>query len=177
MPSSYADSFGPIVHTLVELNPLDVLDVGPGWGKYGLACREYLPNLRRLMAVEVPEGRLPTQDAIYDQVYTGDIRLFPNREFWSRFDLVMLIDVIEHMPFDEGRTLLNNIARAGVRALVSTPKMFFEQHDPTNPHEEHHCLWRWDDFASLAGGILIDASTTDSIIYALDRIRWPTSPL
>jgi hypothetical protein len=175
MPSSYADSFAPIVHTLIGLDPKSVLDVGPGWGKYGLACREYLPALERLMAVEVPEGRLCTQDTIYDQVYTGDVRLFGNSEFWRRFDLVLLIDVIEHMPLDEGKALLSGIARAGVQALVSTPRVFFEQHVPGNPHEAHLCVWGAGDFAELRLPVLRDASTRDSFIYALDKVRWPAS--
>jgi hypothetical protein len=168
MPSSFVDAFAPIVHALVDLKPLSVLDVGPGWGKYGLACREYVSTLERLMAVEVPEGRLPTQDVIYDEVYTGDVRVFPNREFWQRFDLVLLIDVIEHMRHDDGERLLDRMIRAGCRVLVSTPKIFMEQHDPNNPHEEHLCLWTWDELLAIKGvDLLADASTIDSIIYVL----------
>lgn len=170
MPSSYADSFPGIVHTLIAANPKRVIDIGPGWGKYGLACREYLPELETLRAVEVAPGRLPTQDAIYDMVYTDDVRdLITVADFWSRFDLALLIDVIEHLDLIEGHCLLASLQEAGVQILVSTPKVFFEQHVETNPFEEHVSLWTRDHFASY--GIVTDSSTSSSLIYLLRQNR------
>jgi hypothetical protein len=166
MPSSYADSFPGIVHMLIRANPKRVIDIGPGWGKYGLACREYLPELESLRAVEVAPGRLPTQDAIYDMVYTDDVRdLIAIPDFWTRFDLAILVDVIEHLDKNEGHALLAALQEAGVQTLVSTPKIFFEQHDDNNPFEEHVSLWTWGDFDAY--GIQDDASTIDATIYLL----------
>ena len=53
MPSSFVDSVPPTIKTIISLDPERVIDVGPGWGKYGLMCKEYLPNLQRVEAVEV----------------------------------------------------------------------------------------------------------------------------
>lgn len=168
MPSSYVDSYAPIVHTLIGLEPTVVVDVGPGWGKYGLALREYVPSIKRLTAVEVEPGRLPVQDAIYDEVYTGDVRVWPSREFWAAHDLALLVDVIEHMPHSDGESLLARILDARCRVLVSTPKTFFEQNDPANPYEAHCSLWEWADFTCISNArILQDVSTIDSIIYVL----------
>lgn len=166
MPSSYVDSFAPIVKLLVERAYQNVIDIGPGWGKYGLACREYLPDLQTLHAVEVKEGRLPTQDAIYDWVYTGDTRDSAyTRSFWARWELALLIDVIEHVTIDEGHELLAKILGAGTAVLVATPKIFIEQHDDNNPFETHVSLWAWEDFSRYR--IRVDASTPDAIIYLL----------
>lgn len=164
VPSSFVDSFAPIVHLLIEQNPARVLDIGPGWGKYGLACREYLPDLEFLAAVEVPQGRLSTQDAIYDHVFVGDARNAPESTF-AGYDVALLNDIIEHMPVKDGAQLLNTIQEAGCRPLVSTPKVWMEQRDVSNPYETHVSLWGWEDF--VEHGVLVDASTIDSIIYLL----------
>lgn len=166
MPSSFVDSVPPIIHTLIGLSPSRVLDVGPGWGKYGIMCLEYLPQVELLDALEVPEGRLRTQDAIYDHVIEADARTF---SAWGVYDVVLLVDVIEHMGKEDGHALLDSIQGAGTRVLVSTPKEFFEQHDDHNPYEEHVSHWAWEDFAEH--GVKLDASTISSIIYVLKATR------
>lgn len=164
MPSSYVDSFAPIVHLLIQEQPRRVLDIGPGWGKYGLACREYLPDLEYLAAVEVPQGRLSTQDAIYDHVMVGDVRNAPATTF-AGYDIALLVDIIEHMSLEDGAQLLRTIQEAGCHPLVSTPKIWMDQHDESNPYETHVSLWTWEHF--VEHGVLADVSTIDSIIYLL----------
>lgn len=168
MPSSYADSFPPIVHAIIAFAPRHILDIGPGWGKYGLACREYLPKLECLDAVEVPQGRYSTQDAIYGSIFVGDIRGAPE-QFFMPYDLVLLIDVIEHLRLDEGHELLACIQRAGPAVLVASPTQFFEQHDEANPHETHLSFWDAGEFAQHS--ILVNASTVDAGIYILKGRR------
>lgn len=166
MPSSYVDSFAPIVKLLIEHAPTKVIDIGPGWGKYGLACREYLPHLETLHAVEVTEGKLPTQQTIYDWVYIGDARDDAyTRKFWSRWDTVLMVDVIEHMTIDEGRALLRKLVHSGCSVIVATPKEFIEQHDDNNPYESHVSLWNWKSF--LGFNVSHDVSTPDALIYLI----------
>jgi hypothetical protein len=164
MPSSFVDSFPVIVKLLVDIRPSRVVDIGPGWGKYGLACREYLPQLERLDAIEVATGRLQTQDAIYDQVITGDARCVPVQVF-KNYSVALLIDVIEHMTLEDGHELLDSVRAAGCEVLVSTPKIFTAQHDVLNPYEAHLSLWSWEQLRPH--GIKRDVSTIDSIIYLL----------
>jgi hypothetical protein len=168
MPSSYADSYPPIVHAIIARKPRRVLDIGPGWGKYGLACREYVHDLDTIDAIEVVQGRMPTQPAIYNNVYIGDAR-DATETFYQDYDLVLIIDVIEHMPLTSGHALLAKIQRAGADVLVSTPTKFIAQHDETNPHEEHLSYWDWDEFSGH--GIDVDTSTPDANIYILKGRR------
>jgi hypothetical protein len=168
MPSSFVDSFPAIVKLLIDLEPQRVLDIGPGWGKYGLACREYLPDIEFLAGIEVPQGRLSTQDAIYDHVFIGDVR-DASENLFEGYDVALLIDIIEHMTLDEGHQLLDAIQNAGCAVLVSTPKVFMEQHDESNPYETHISLWGWEDFAQH--GVKADVSTIDSVIYLLKARR------
>jgi hypothetical protein len=164
MPSSYADSFPPIVHAIIAFEAQRVLDIGPGWGKYGLACREYLPQLTMLDAIEVPQGRLRTQPAIYDNVFIGDARDAPE-QFYRPYNLALLIDIIEHLTLSDGHRILSRIQRAGPAVLVATPKRFIEQHADRNPHEEHLSFWDEAEFAPHS--IAVDASTDDAGIYIL----------
>ena len=71
---------------IVTLNPKSVLDVGVGFGKYGVLCREYLELwdgrgeysqfLRRIDGVEVFANYItPLHKYVYDKVYTQDILL------------------------------------------------------------------------------------------------------
>lgn len=168
MPSSFVDSVPPIMKYIIDLAPARIVDVGPGWGKYGLMCREYLPELVQLDAVEVSEGRLPTQDEIYNQVFVGDVRE-RSANFWDGYDLVLIIDVIEHMEKEAGLQLLSDILNAGASVLVSTPKQWMEQHDERNPYEAHVSHWKWNDFRPEADNPyhVVDLSTIDSIIYVL----------
>ncbi len=165
MPSSYVDAVAPIVHALVALAPRRVVDVGPGWGKYGLLVREYLGVVAD--AIEVEPGRLPTQDALYGTVHVGDVRRF-TPAFWREqgWDLALLVDVIEHMPKADGHALLARLHDAGTAVLISTPKVFFSQHDPRNPYEEHVSHWTWQDLVGRYA-IMRDASTPDSLIYVV----------
>lgn len=164
MPSSFASAFAPIVGLLIGAAPKRVIDIGPGWGKYGLACREYLPELEALDAIEVLPGRRATQDAIYDTVHTVDARQADDPMFVGH-DIALLIDVIEHMTIAEGTNLLRTVQRVGCNIIVSTPKVFAEQHDELNPFERHVSLWSWGDFAPF--NIKTDVSTIDSIIFLL----------
>ena len=168
MPSSFVDSVPPIMKRIIELNPRRMVDVGPGWGKYGLMCREYLPDLLLLEAVEVKQGRVWTQESIYNNVHTSDVRDI-DPALWADTELVLIIDVIEHMRKVEGQTLLKDIVNAGASVLVSTPKVFAHQHDDHNPYEEHISLWKWEDFWTPGMNKVVkhDDSTIDSIIMTL----------
>ena len=166
MPSSYVDSVPGVIHLLESYGPRRIVDVGPGWGKYGLMIREYFPKVQQLDCVEVEQGRKPIQDLIYDEVVISDARVLPS-EFWEQYQVAMLIDMIEHMSLEDGHELLWTIQRAKCSVVVSTPKVFVEQEDPDNPYEKHISLWSWEEFAPhLVAG---DESTIDSIIYRLPK--------
>lgn len=169
MPSSFVDSIPPIMKLLIERDYKRILDVGPGWGKYGLMCREYL-NPELLNAVEVKPGLLPTQKIIYDNVIVSDARHL-NKDYWAMYDIALMIDMIEHMTLNQGQELLERILSTGCHVLVSTPKVWEEQHADNNPYEEHKSLWTWEDFPAAA----VDISTIDSIIFLLEPVP-PTPP-
>lgn len=140
--------------------PRSILDVGAGFGKYGVLCRELLelPHARyhkaqwqiRLDGVEVfPGYQNPIHDYVYDRVYYGDIRtLCPGLQ---QYDVVLLIDVLEHFPKDEGLELLHRLVQHTGRAMIiSTPVCPAPQGSYLgNQHEAHLSRWSIVDFAEF----------------------------
>lgn len=147
MPTSCLE-LAPRLINLIETVLHDrVLDVGPGFGKYGLLLREYLNvKPKRLDCVEMHPGYITSiMHAIYDDVHLGDVTEW-TKEQLRHYDVVLLVDVIEHMEKDAGVDLLNRIQG---RVVLSTPEEFFEQGgDGTGlPDTEiHRSHWTLADF-------------------------------
>src|SRR5215211_5535758 len=135
---------------IISVKPFSVLDVGSGFGKYGVLCREYLELwdgreeykfLRRIDGVEVFEN--------YINMYTENIINLVNNLDYS-YDLVLLIDVLEHFSKEEGILLLNNLLKKNKGILVSTPKKPSPQQDVFgNAFEIHKSLWKKEELSTL----------------------------
>jgi hypothetical protein len=133
-----------IVDLIVREQPATVLDLGAGYGKYGMLTREYV-SPRRLDAVDIRPPAYP----VYDHVYVGDIRnldsLLPGDV--PRYDLALFIDAIEHLDKPEAFELLDGLARRAHHLLVATPWGFRPQEIPGQPYETHRSGWYPWDFA------------------------------
>lgn len=143
MPTSVSSQISPVIEVVMWKKPKKVLDVGIGYGKYGLLVREYLDNkVERLDGVEVFEPYITNiQRAIYDNIYITDIRDF---EPPVEYDLILLADVIEHMTKEEGIALLKRLPG---NKIVATPNGFIEQEASNgNVHERHLSGWTMEDF-------------------------------
>jgi 2-polyprenyl-3-methyl-5-hydroxy-6-metoxy-1,4-benzoquinol methylase len=169
MPTSFLDNIPTIVRIVQRLEPGRVLDVGIGHGKYGLLTREYLSGDtgRSDIVVDGLEGFSgyvgEIQRAIYDQVLIADIR---ELDFGALdYDLYLLIDVLEHVPKEEGHRIL--AAMAGT-VLVSTPKEDYRAHYAHNPLEDHQSHWVIGDFARYP---MHDFSNDNATIVVLDTRR------
>lgn len=138
MPTSEHWQIPRIVDVIVREQPLTVLDVGAGYGKYGLLAREY-SGARRVDAIDASPPRFP----VYDHVYLGDLRaidsLLPADA--PRYDLALFIDVIEHLEKPEAWTLLDALTRRARKVLVTTPWGFRHQEIPGLPFETHRSGW------------------------------------
>lgn len=161
MPSSPFQQLTQIAEIIRLLNPMSILDIGIGFGKYGVLAREYLDVnsghlrredwQRRIDGIEVFEGYLsPLHEYIYDHIYFGDARE-ATKGLTARYDLILLIDVLEHFDRNQGLAFLQHLTTIGRNILVSTPSGYVEQGPLFGNHfEEHHSGWHKRNFTGFA---------------------------
>ena len=106
MPTSEHWQIPKIVDVIARENPKSVLDVGAGYGKYGLLAREY-SDATRVDAIDITAPRFN----VYDNVYIGDLleldATLPAEA--PRYDLALWIDVIEHLEKDAAYTVIDKL--------------------------------------------------------------------
>jgi len=154
---------------IISLDPKSVLDMGSGFGKFGVLCREYLELWdgrqkyefeRRIDCVEVFQKYItPLHRYVYNNIYNENIiDITPKLDF--SYDLILLIDVLEHFEKKDGLLLLKVLLRNHGCILVSTPRIPTPQQDAFgNVYETHRSTWSTDELAGLG----FSAFTSDDV--------------
>lgn len=166
MPSSWPSQISPILNLIVAAAPRSVLDIGPGFGKYGVLCREYLevipgmapeapyPPPRRVTidCIEIcPEYLSPIHGYVYDNVYIGHALNILRRLADRSYNLALLIDVLEHFSSEQAVQLMDQVIRVAQTALVATPTTDIPQAAVFgNEHERHRSHWNRRSLKRLA---------------------------
>jgi 2-polyprenyl-3-methyl-5-hydroxy-6-metoxy-1,4-benzoquinol methylase len=155
---------------IYKLSPNSILDVGAGFGKYGLLCREYLELwdgrnkyhefIRRIDGVEVYQKYItPVHEFAYNNIYSEDITVLIDKIDY-RYDLVLLIDVLEHFDKPTGQSLLQKLLRQNNGVLISTPKNPGAQTEVfENIYETHRAKWTRDELSSFQDSFFARDST------------------
>jgi hypothetical protein len=174
MPSSFVDQISDITNLIIFARPQSMLDVGIGCGKYGFLAREYLDTMgegenyhARKVRIEGIEAFAqyitPVHRAVYDQIHVGNAsEILPGMT--TRFDLLIMIDVLEHFTFEEGSAVLKSCGQRARNVLISTPKIVDPQGATFgNPFETHKHQWRRRDLKAMDNGFFV--SNPSSLIY------------
>lgn len=158
MPTSNLAIWPDILLAVEQAPHRRVLDVGPGHGKASVLLREYLSDPPDVIdAVEAWEpyvGRFGLGD-LYDRVYVGDVTattwdlggtVVGAQDTLLRYDLVLMGDVIEHIPHEPAMALLRRIPGA---VVICTPVDYFHNdplgiHPHTEQHVSHWTSAEWD---------------------------------
>jgi len=161
MPTSDYHQISVLMHVIDQLAPKSILEIGVGFGKWGVLCRELLeighgqqyPKERwtaKIHGIEIfSDYRNPIWSYVYDEVFVEDAKKRLERDEQT-YDLVMCLDVIEHFPKEEGRALLNLMLSRGKSVLLSSPLGFTEQGAVFgNEHERHLSGWGKEDFEGI----------------------------
>ena len=142
MASSFINQVPVVIHLIKKLNPKKILDIGKGFGKYGFLIHEYVGidntkkiNSAKLLkdqsdilidAVEIdPDLMLPHLSQIYNEVYFGNILDIFER--LPSYDMVLMIDIIEHIDKGGALVLLRHFLQEGSTVIIATPINFFKQ--------------------------------------------------
>lgn len=157
MPTSYYQAIPHLLELIIAEQPCSILDVGVGFGKYGLLCREVLEvpfgryhkeqwNIK-IDGIEVFEGyRNPIHEHVYNRVYYGNVNDL--LEGLPKYDVVLLVDVLEHFPKEEGIVLLQKLLRHTEKALIVSTPLFpsLQKEYLGNVYETHRSRWHLLDF-------------------------------
>ncbi len=159
MPTSDSVLISSVLFKVFEKKPKSILDVGVGFGKYGMLCREYgdigferySPTEWKVKidGIEIFEGYENINWANYNHVYLEDVRKF---KFTEKYDVVLLCDVLEHMTKKEAWKLLKKCVKSSKRVIVTTPNGKFSQGTVFgNKHERHLCGFVPSEFKQYSG--------------------------
>ncbi|MBU1173547.1 MAG: hypothetical protein KKD44_28600 [Proteobacteria bacterium] len=100
----------------------------------------------KIVAVEGFEGYITAiHQAIYDEIYVENVLDFLERiqDTGTRYDLVLLLDILEHFMKEEGQRVLQLIDNISKHRIVSTPVNFYAQGAVMgNELERHLSLWK-----------------------------------
>lgn len=151
MPGSHSYQINQIINLITLIDPKSILDIGVGFGKYGFLSREYLDTKEEqgyknfqltVDGIEVFDNYLtPVHSFIYDNIFIGNaLDVVPTLE--KKYDLVLLIDVLEHFNYDDGILLLNKLLKCSNNILISIPVKIGDQGAAyDNIHEVHEFQW------------------------------------
>lgn len=158
MPTSWYQAVPAIIDLVHMDRPQSILDIGVGFGKYGVLLRESIdiPYERydketwhlQLDGIEGFEGyNNPIHDYVYNKMYYGNIfSVLPT--LTQKYDTLLLIDVLEHFDKEEGLRLIEELLEITNKSLiVSTPIMPAPQEAYLgNILETHKSRWNVVDF-------------------------------
>ena len=183
MPTSHKYQINEIMELVVLTNPKKILDIGIGFGKYGYLSREYLDigvgggdedynfNKSQIDGIEVfTEYITPLHNMIYNHIYNKNaLEVLPALKM--KYDLILVIDVLEHFTYDDGMKILEECKKAGRNVIISTPKDIGDQGDIfDNDFETHRFQWKKKHFSIFPNKFFI-SNEYSIICYAGEDVN------
>ena len=174
------------IELVKRLDPKSILDVGIGFGRWGILFREFLEvwgdnNFkgewkRKIDGVEIfPPYIRPYHKFFYDNIYTGDaFDLIKKTK--KKYDLINCGDVIEHFEKDKALEFINICLNKCDYLLINIPVGDNWEQGPVNGnvHEMHRSSWKKSDFTKF-GNCLIrefrDIELRDFIVALISNRR------
>jgi len=143
---------------LRKIDPYTILDIGIGFGRWGILMREFLEIWetgkydgkwnRKIDGIEIFPGYLKDyHNYFYDNIYNEDALGFMKKPD-TKYDLINCGDVIEHFEKKDGEELINLCIDKSRYVLITIPigKNWEQQGTNDNPHESHKSVWYNNDF-------------------------------
>ncbi len=147
------------VDALLDIAPMRVLDIGIGFGRWGMLVREFCDEWKGRshrenwrVWLEGIEAHAPNVEdyhhQFYNWIHVGDAADVLER-LPAPWDLIVLGDVLEHFEKTAGRRVLESALARAAYVLVNVPLgEHWERDEAENPWDRH--LARWDRDELLA---------------------------
>jgi len=121
---------------------VSILDLGIGEGDFGVMIREIFGKRANLHGVEIWKNYENENWFNYDKIFLMDIKNFLEEQT-NCYDIVLLVDVLEHFGRDQGLKILNTVRNITKHCLIlSTPITNYPQGTYLgNPYETHKYFW------------------------------------
>lgn len=156
MPTSYSGQISTIMNFIANENPKSILDVGIGFGKYGVLSREILDIEKEnyykkdwKVIIDGIEGFKDYKNSIHEYVYN---KVFYGlvqdiyKDIEKNYDLIIMIDILEHFEKEVGVQIINELLKKCKSLLISVPAIPSEQSYLNNILETHKSIWKIKDF-------------------------------
>lgn len=158
MPSSHHSCISDVLTEFRKAKPKSVLDIGIGFGKWGVLFREYADVIctsnpykenwsTRIDGIEVHEKYLsPVHSYIYDNIYIGNATEV--LDDLDSYDLAFMGDVLEHIEKTKAIHLLHDLCKKCKQVLLVVPlgeDWLRATPIADNPHEAHVSAWAQAD--------------------------------
>lgn len=155
MPVSEIGNIPSIMFQVRHIQPKSIVDLGCGFGKYGVLCREVLDAVHgrisrfdwqhNIFGVEAwGKYANPCWEA-YDSVSVMDF--VPAYKTFHDYELILAVDVMEHLPKEQAIEIIDSLVANNRYVIVSVPIGECPQGAVFgNPYEEHKAAWYPEDF-------------------------------
>ncbi len=146
------------IELIRRINPSSILDIGAGFGRWGILSREFLEIWdegnytdnwkRKIDAVEIYGKYVkPYHNFFYNNVYIMNAEDFIN-DLIDKYDLIICGDVIEHFEKKKGKEFINMCLSRCKYLLINIPigKKWEQNIINDNEYEAHKSIWYKRDF-------------------------------
>jgi len=167
MPTSNPSIISFVSNQIIKFKPQSFLDLGCGFGKYGVLAREYGDIWRaeryypeqwkvRIDAVEIFDKYITQlHKYVYNNIYIENIYDFIKNYNKEPYDMVICIGVIEHFYEDIGKEILSELKHKMKYCIVTTPVNCRKQGAVLdNIYEKHLSSWT-KELLELYGDVFI----------------------
>jgi SAM-dependent methyltransferase len=140
----YISYWGKLIR-LLNSEATSVLDLGCGCGRPLSVIKRFHP-IKYVVGLDLlPRSvKHAKRTGLYDDLIVADLRYLPVRN--KIFDVVLVLDVIEHLSKKEGNDLLNTLDELSKKeTIIHTPNGFMPT-STSEPFDMHRSGWSLSDF-------------------------------
>lgn len=159
MPTGYYGIMPDVVTLIRKKQPKTVLEIGTGFGKWGVLVREYLEvyghnkwkledRFVKIDGVEVFAPYVsPIHRFVYDNIFIEDITTLAPR--LGNYQTTMMFDVLEHIPKRQAEIVLKSLMAKSELFLLSVPlgQEALYHFAGENEKESHISAWEFEELA------------------------------